>query len=471
MSAHKTGSKRPREDETVGDDLSAWQLLNNLKSASDAIQKRIVSSTNDIEVIPTLSAVKDMIPLINTAGQLLVGARIEVVCGDKISAFDIIEAEAYIVGPNHNDTFSHVDPQQAVFGTFYFHRMGPGKSYKGGSFKGMDISIGPLASLPATAARLTAAAAGTKWSYPSPFYGGYLIRTVRNNQNGEIVEGPSLVVDALLAAAQKGTITNLVEETGRRYLTCDGKDSWVDGASAVEAAKKGTVPTMRLVPNPLTAPTVANVVDAEGATGALEQQKDKGLGVGIPSHILLAPRVGLIPRTVHDLRYGGAFYRYINVLPGDIESAAKQTAAKAKKSACVQLAKVRSGIVAALMLQQLMKGVEPDALNKPLFLDSLRTSTGATNAAISGVKEKVMWLSASDPKTASPAEVGKKVVQGDSNAHDDIKAVAAQNTQGDKNAMAFIKTVLGEDVKKAEVIARVAAIYAAYIKEGLGIKW
>eukprot|EP00744_Colponema_vietnamica_P015710 GILI01022030.1.p1 GENE.GILI01022030.1~~GILI01022030.1.p1 ORF type:complete len:459 (+),score=66.74 GILI01022030.1:73-1449(+) len=456
------GVKRERESDE-GESASQWQLLSNLKSVSDAILKRIVSPNDQIEMIPTKATVSEMLPLINTAGQLLLGSRIEVTSAEgKSTSFDLVEVEAYVIGPNHNDTFTHTDPQQGVFGTYYFHRMGPGKSYKGGSFKGMDITIGNSLVQPASVGKH--ASSGSKWSHPAPFYGGYLVRSLRNTSTGDVIEGPSLVVDTLLAATQKSSILALVEESGRRYLTCDGKDSWLDGASAADA-KKASIATMKLITNPLTAPTVSTVVNI-GADAVADLDKQKGISASIPPHILLAPRVGLIPRTIHDLRYGGAFYRYINSQPGDLEGG--KVSAKGKGSA-VQLAKVRSGIVAALFVQQIMKGATAEDMLKAPYLESLRTATGSTNAAIKSVQDIVTWLVKSDSKSASVTEVARCIVKGDASA-DEVASPAAPSVE-EKSAKAFLKTVLGEDVKKAEIISRVTAFYGAYLKDGLGIKY
>ena len=57
----------------------------------------------------------------------------------------ILEVELYITSESHPDPFTHCNEVQKVCGMWYFHRSGTGggkTGYRGGSFKGLDISIG-----------------------------------------------------------------------------------------------------------------------------------------------------------------------------------------------------------------------------------------------------------------------------------------------------------------------------------------
>lgn len=92
--------------------------------------------------------------------------------GDR--RFEPVEAELYLHGPGHLDPTVHQHPEQGEPGRFYLHRVGRG--FKGGSYKGLDLS----------------------WGGDGAF-GGALIRGLRD-EDGGIVSGPSLCVDALLAA-------------------------------------------------------------------------------------------------------------------------------------------------------------------------------------------------------------------------------------------------------------------------------
>jgi len=85
----------------------------------------------------------------------------------------IAEVELYL----EPDPYTHRDPHQiATSGKWYFHRQA-GKGYKGGTFKGVDLTCGP---------------AGVA--------GGILIRAIIDGRTGDLIEGPCKVVEALLAA-------------------------------------------------------------------------------------------------------------------------------------------------------------------------------------------------------------------------------------------------------------------------------
>lgn len=84
----------------------------------------------------------------------------------------LIEVELYHYGPGHEDPFAHRDPVQLNVGVWYFHRTGG--TYRGGSFKGLDLAFGR----------------------PGVF-SGVLFRGLEDAA-GRIVDGPSLLVDHLL---------------------------------------------------------------------------------------------------------------------------------------------------------------------------------------------------------------------------------------------------------------------------------
>lgn len=98
--------------------------------------------------------------------KLLFGSHLMI----KDTAYLIVEAELYA----NNDPYTHRDKQQYQNRTFYFHRIN-GKGFKEGSFKGMDITFGNGSEARA-----------------------YLIRAIRPVDGGTIIEGPCLVVQAIL---------------------------------------------------------------------------------------------------------------------------------------------------------------------------------------------------------------------------------------------------------------------------------
>ncbi len=82
------------------------------------------------------------------------------------------EIEFYYHGPGHTDPFAHNDPMQKETCRWYFHR--EGGSYRGGSFKGLDISFGS-----------------------GEFFGGILLRSISGP--GDIqINGSCLCVNHML---------------------------------------------------------------------------------------------------------------------------------------------------------------------------------------------------------------------------------------------------------------------------------
>jgi hypothetical protein len=103
---------------------------------------------------------------------------------------EILEVEFYYRGAEHEDPFAHGDPVQRFPDRWYFHRTGG--VYRGGSFKGLDLTFG----------NRTARA-------------GILIRSLRL-PDGEVLSGPSLLVDRLLALCRNGSVAELDRELSER---------------------------------------------------------------------------------------------------------------------------------------------------------------------------------------------------------------------------------------------------------------
>lgn len=115
------------------------------------------------------------------AGRLLNGCDF-LVAGDP---YRFVELEAYYHSIDHPDPFPHNDPVQRFAGRWYFHRIGRG--YRGGTFKGLDLTLGD----------------GT-----TSF--GLLIRGVID-PDGQLIAGPSRTVDALLARTGASSVAVLDE--------------------------------------------------------------------------------------------------------------------------------------------------------------------------------------------------------------------------------------------------------------------
>jgi hypothetical protein len=99
------------------------------------------------------------------------------------AVYRFAELEAYYHGPDHPDLFAHRDPVQLENGRWYFHKTRG--EYRGGSFKGLDLAFGD----------------GTA-------HFGILIRTVVTPAE-EVIDGPSLSVDHLLAQTKAATVATL----------------------------------------------------------------------------------------------------------------------------------------------------------------------------------------------------------------------------------------------------------------------
>jgi len=102
----------------------------------------------------------------------------------------VCEIEFYLSIENHIDPFIHGDKEQATIGNWYFHRQNGG-SYKGGSFKGLDLTFG---------------------SSKKQSYGGILFRSIKEVHTGKILEGPCRIVDYILTKCGKSTIVDLVKD-------------------------------------------------------------------------------------------------------------------------------------------------------------------------------------------------------------------------------------------------------------------
>jgi len=95
-------------------------------------------------------------------------------------------------GGDHHDVFAHASPMQHNnYGRWYWHRQGtkPDASYKGGSYKGLDVTCGPVG--------------GTG-------HGGILIRAVQRVSDGVCIEGSCLVADEVLRLHKATSIAEVV---------------------------------------------------------------------------------------------------------------------------------------------------------------------------------------------------------------------------------------------------------------------
>src|SRR5262245_4288513 len=109
------------------------------------------------------------------------------------SVVRLVEIEFYYDSQEHPDPFTHRHAEQATSARWYFHRIG--ESYRGGSFKGIDLTFGN-----------------------SSAHGGILIRSLETPE-GRLVVGPSLCVDYLLTATGSSSVAALASAIGGRPAT------------------------------------------------------------------------------------------------------------------------------------------------------------------------------------------------------------------------------------------------------------
>ncbi|HTU93345.1 MAG TPA: hypothetical protein VMF69_24910 [Gemmataceae bacterium] len=113
------------------------------------------------------------------AEQLLNGSRL--IVGQR--PYRMVEIEFYYWSKEHPDPFTHRDPVQFHTGYWYFHRSHG--VYRGGSFKGLDLTFGQ---------NVTS--------------GGIIIRGLETPDGG-LIDGPSLCMDHLLDATGAATVAEL----------------------------------------------------------------------------------------------------------------------------------------------------------------------------------------------------------------------------------------------------------------------
>ncbi|TPX41508.1 hypothetical protein SeMB42_g04012 [Synchytrium endobioticum] len=129
---------------------------------------------------------------------------------ERIHRFIPCEVEFYIKSKHHPDPYTHVSAAQSQFGLWRFHKRG--NSYAGGTWKGMDISLGSNLSDDGAA--------------PSDaVYGGILLRSMVNLDSRRVVEGPCKIVDAILDIVGAQNVADLATRVLMHDLRIDNVKS------------------------------------------------------------------------------------------------------------------------------------------------------------------------------------------------------------------------------------------------------
>jgi hypothetical protein len=121
--------------------------------------------------------------------------------------YRLVEIEFYYHGTKHLDPFAHQHPLQQTSGRWYFHR--DGEQYRGGSFKGLDLTFGSGDS-----------------------FGGILIRSIMRS-DGLLINGCSLCVDHILQRTQYAHISALDQEIAQRTVWDESSPVHLCNASAL----------------------------------------------------------------------------------------------------------------------------------------------------------------------------------------------------------------------------------------------
>jgi hypothetical protein len=119
----------------------------------------------------------------------------------KDSAHRITELEFYLHYDGHKDIYTHRHVDQSVPLKFYFHKQGKTNTYKGGTYKGLDITFG-FKEYDET---------------KGPVFGGILIRGIQNISDNYEVIGPCKVVDKILELTGVTNIESLVSLLDNMY--------------------------------------------------------------------------------------------------------------------------------------------------------------------------------------------------------------------------------------------------------------
>lgn len=151
----------------------------------------IVRTTDELLVGLARKPGPDPAAHLDRLGRELV-ASVELWLGDV--PYRIRELELYLHDVElHPDPYVHRSPVQLTSGRWAFHRIG--SSYRGGTFKGLDVSFGP----PDT-------------------HGGVLLRTL-SDPMGRLVEGSSRLVEHLLRETGTRTVAELDRTLGAGPVT------------------------------------------------------------------------------------------------------------------------------------------------------------------------------------------------------------------------------------------------------------
>ncbi len=132
--------------------------------------------------------------------------KVELQAGGK--SHRLTEIEFYYYSFEHPDVFTHCDEFQKENAIWYFHRMGG--NYKGGSFKGLDLTFGG-----------------------EGIFGGIIVRSIETPE-GQMIIGPCLCVNYLLEQTGYSSVAELDEAIAGRKIWDEGSPLFLRLSSVSE---------------------------------------------------------------------------------------------------------------------------------------------------------------------------------------------------------------------------------------------
>lgn len=110
--------------------------------------------------------------------------------------YRLLEIEFYLYYDAHKDIYTHKHIDQSTRLKFYFHKQGKTNTYKGGTYKGLDITFG----------------FGNNENNGNILYGGILIRAIQNIADHTEIIGPCNVVNKILELNNVASIEQLINK-------------------------------------------------------------------------------------------------------------------------------------------------------------------------------------------------------------------------------------------------------------------
>lgn len=169
--------------------LNINSIGNNKTNCNDNCMSYNVSKLNQVDkklkFVTCQKFFNDFVSSVMRSSVLVVGSA------PHTRIFRLLELEMYCHHPVFPDPYVHCSEDQNHSCQWYFHKAN--QTYKGGSYKGLDITMGGKCSMSGDS-----------------MYGGLLIRTIMDLRSGAVITGPSLCVDEILKTCNSESIVQLV---------------------------------------------------------------------------------------------------------------------------------------------------------------------------------------------------------------------------------------------------------------------